>query len=51
MILDKDFSFKKIGRKKSKKSTGSIMGNGFHKSRQFNLLNDGGVKKDQFFRT
>ena len=48
MILDKDFSFKKIGRKKSKKSTGSIMGNGFHKSRQFNLLNAGGEKKSVF---
>ena len=51
MILDKDFSFKKMGRKSLKKSTGSIMGNWFNKSREFNLLNADGVKKDQFLRT
>ena len=40
MILDKDFSFKKMGKKKLKKSTGSIMGKEFNKSRQFNLLSN-----------
>jgi len=51
MILDKDFSFKKMGRKSLKKSTASIMDNGFNKSRQLNLFNDYEVKKDKFFRT
>ena len=50
MILDKDFSFKEMGRKSLKKSTGSIMDDGFNKSRQLNLFNDCEVKKDKFFR-
>jgi hypothetical protein len=49
MILDKDFSFKKMGRKSLKKSTGSIMDDRFNKS-QLNLFNDCEVKKDKFFR-